>query len=113
MFQMVDYAWLHVVSPQHIPSKWLALDLGPGELAVLSLALEHPARVVLLDDRLARRVAIAADLDIWGTLRITLEAKTRGLTDTIKPILSQLQEAGMWISSDVQKRILALADEAE
>jgi predicted nucleic acid-binding protein len=50
------YTWLQVVEPQAVPSEWLALDLGAGELAVLALAVEHPQRVVLLDDSRARHL---------------------------------------------------------
>ena len=34
------YHWLRVVNPTSIPSEWLALDFGPGELAAMALALE-------------------------------------------------------------------------
>lgn len=58
---------------------WLARDLGAGELAVMSAALEAgPGAVVLLDDRLARRVAEGAGLVVWGTLRVLLEGKKAG-----------------------------------
>jgi hypothetical protein len=45
-----DYAWLSIVEPRSMPSEWLTLDLGAGELAALALALENPTRVILLDD---------------------------------------------------------------
>jgi predicted nucleic acid-binding protein len=60
-----SYPWLQLVEPRAIPSEWLTLDLGAGELAVMALALENPGRIVLLDDGLARRVAQAAGLDVW------------------------------------------------
>ena len=28
-----DYSWLNIVNPKSMPSEWLALDLGVGELA--------------------------------------------------------------------------------
>ena len=34
-----DHAWLQMAAPAVVPSEWLALDLGPGELAVLALGL--------------------------------------------------------------------------
>ncbi len=105
------YVWLQVVEPSIVPSEWLTLDLGAGELAVLALGLENPGRIVLLDDRLARRIAQAAGLTVWGTLKILLEAKSRGLTESIKPLVDQLAKAGMWISEDIRKRLLALAGE--
>ncbi len=70
------YAWLQVIEPRAMPSEWLALDLGAGELAVLAIVLEHPHRVVLLDDGRARRIAQAAGLTVWGTLKVLLEAKS-------------------------------------
>lgn len=106
-----DLSWLQVVNPLATPSEWLSLDLGAGELAAMALALENPTRIVLLDDMLARRTAQAAGLTVWGTLRILLEAKTHELTDRIEPLVNRLSETGMWISPEIRKRILALADE--
>lgn len=73
--------------------------------------LENPDRIILLDDALARRVAQAAGLTTWGTLRILLEAKTQGLTESIKPLLDRLVDSGMWLSDDIRRRILDLAGE--
>jgi predicted nucleic acid-binding protein len=106
-----SYDWIRSVEPQAMPSEWLALDLGPGELAAMALALENPKHVVLLDDDLARRVAKAAGLTVWGTLRVLLEAKAQGLTDRIEPLMGQLVDAGMWLSNDIRERILVLARE--
>ena len=72
-----DYSWLNIVNPKSTPYEWLTLDLGTGEIAVMALALENPDKVVLLDDTLARRIAQAAGLQIWGTLKILLEAKSQ------------------------------------
>lgn len=36
----IHIPWLDIVEPQWVPSEWLALDLGPGELSVLALAGE-------------------------------------------------------------------------
>jgi predicted nucleic acid-binding protein len=106
-----DYDWLRIVEPHAVPSEWLALDLGAGELAAMSMALENPVRIVLLDDALARRIAQAAGLEVWGTLRILLEAKSQGLTESIEPLVDRLKKSGMWISDDIRQRVLALAGE--
>lgn len=34
--------WLKVKDPESIPSAWLPLDLGAGELAAMALAMEKP-----------------------------------------------------------------------
>ena len=107
-----DFNWLHIVNPNSMPSEWLALDLGTGEIAAMALALENPSRVILLDDMLARRTAQAAGLQVWGTLKILLEAKSQGLIDKIEPFVINLTEAGMWVSAEVKHRILVLGGES-
>jgi predicted nucleic acid-binding protein len=83
-----------------------------GEIAAMALALENPKRIVLLDDMLARRTAQVAGLQVWGTLKVVLEAKSHGLVDKIEPYITKLSESGMWVSADVRQRILKLADES-
>lgn len=107
-----DYSWLNVVNPKSTPSEWLALDLGVGEIAAMALALENPDRVVLLDDMLARRTAQVAGLQVWGTLKVLLEAKSHGIIETVEPYVSKLSDSGMWISSEIKERILKLAGES-
>ncbi len=108
-----SYAWVRVTNPRNMPSEWLATDLGRGELGAMALGLEHPEFVVLLDDLLARRIAQAAGLEVWGTLRILLEAKTRGLIGEVKPVVTDLRKAGMWLSQEIERRILRLAGESD
>jgi hypothetical protein len=107
-----DYTWLKIVNPKSMPSEWLALDLGAGEIAAMALALENQSRIILLDDGLARRTAQAAGLQVWGTLKVLLEAKSQGLVEKVEPFVANLSEAGMWVSSEVRQRILALAGES-
>jgi predicted nucleic acid-binding protein len=108
-----EYTWLKIVDATAIPSEWLALDLGPGEIAAMALALENPSCIVLLDDRRAREIAQAAGLKVWGTLKVLLEAKAQGLTPSIEPLVGRLSESGMWISEGIRQRILILAGETK
>ena len=107
-----DYSWLAVVNPKSTPSEWLALDLGAGEIAAMALALENSDRVVLLDDMLARRTAQVAGLQVWGTLKVLLEAKSHGLIDKVEPYITKLSESGMWVSAEIKQRILKIAGES-
>jgi hypothetical protein len=109
--ELTDYIWLHIVSPESVPSEWLTSDLGRGELETMALALAYPKHIVLLDDGLARKIAKAANLEVWGTLRVLLEAKEAGLTGSIGPLLNRLESSGMWLSKTVKKRVLKLAGE--
>lgn len=106
-----EYPWLEIVNPKSTPSEWLALDLGAGEISAMVLALENPDRVILLDDMLARRTAQMAGLQVWGTLKVLLEAKSLGLVGKFEPYVTKMSEAGMWVSPEVRQRILILAGE--
>lgn len=106
-----ELPFLEVVNPKALPSDWLSLDLGGGELAAMALALENPGLVVLLDDGLARRTAQAAGLEVWGTLRVLLEAKRSGIVDSVSPWIASLEGAGLWITASLGERIKALAGE--
>ena len=107
-----DYSWLNIINPKSMPSEWLALDLGVGEIAAMALALENPDRIVLLDDMLARRAAKIAGLQVWGTLKVLLEAKSHRIIETVGPYMSKLSDSGMWMSAEIRKRILKLAGES-
>lgn len=103
--------WAEIVEPRQMPQEWFALDLGLGEVAAMSVALDHPDRVLILDDLLARRTAQTAGLQVWGTLRILLEAKARNLTSEITPHVERLQASGMYMSAEIKRRVLNLAGE--
>jgi len=103
--------WAEIVKPEQMPAEWFALDLGVGEVAAMSLGLENPDRVVILDDLLARRTAQAADLQVWGTLRVLLEAKSLELIPEVSSYIEQLDSSGMYISANVKQRIRQLAGE--
>ena len=60
--------WIQIRAPISVKAASLITDLGPGESQVLMLALETPGSIALLDDGLARRVAIARGIPIKGTL---------------------------------------------
>jgi predicted nucleic acid-binding protein len=106
-----DHSWMTITDPSTTPSEWFAAELGTGEIAAMSLALEHPDHILLLDDALARRIAVAAGLTVWGTLRILLEAKSSGLIGSVEPVIHRMEKGGMWISEDIRRRVIALAGE--
>lgn len=67
--------WVDLRSPASPIGGLLSWDLGAGESAVLSLALEHPGSWVVLDDKLARQAAVHLNLPALGTAGILLRAK--------------------------------------
>ena len=100
----------HPVSERAIP---LVTNLGPGEAAVLMLALELPDTVLVLDDALARRLAETLGLRFTGTLGLLLDAKRTGLIRAVRPVLDQLQGLRFRVASHTRDAVLKLAGEDE
>ena len=59
---------------QPVASRVLRASLGPGESEAISLTIELEARLLLLDDLAARRLALGLRLPIIGTLGLLLAA---------------------------------------
>lgn len=87
-----EYEWLKISDPKVVPSEWLSLDFGSGELSAMALGLVNPDRILLMDDAMARRIAQAAGLKVWGTLKILIEAKNKGLVDRIYPLIQRFEK---------------------
>jgi hypothetical protein len=86
----------------------LQLELDAGEGESIALAVELNADLVLLDERLARRIATGLGLKVAGLLGLLVEAKRRRLIVLVKPILDALMtRAGFWVGRDLYARVLA------
>jgi len=103
--------WVDLRSPASPVGRLLAWDLGAGESAVLSLALEHPGSWVVLDDKLARQATVHLNLPLLGTAGILLRAKKAGHLETVGPVLKQLDAFGFRLTAETVRNILDLAGE--
>lgn len=88
-------------------------ELERGEAAVLALAAERGARLVIFDDLDARQYAQRLHLTVTGTVGILLEAKKKGLIDVIEPLLTDLRNNGMYLGDAVIVHALQLAGEID
>jgi len=87
-------------------------DLGAGETEVLALAVESSDAVAILDDALARQVAVTVGVRFTGTLGLLLDAKRAGLVTAVAPVLDELQALRFRIASHTRAAILKLAGES-
>lgn len=87
------------------------LDLDIGEASAITLALELDSVLLVLDDYKARKVAQKAGLDITGTLRLFLKAKSLNIIGSVRPLLEKIQLTNFRYSQKVFEQILQLADE--
>jgi uncharacterized protein len=103
--------WVSIREPVSLPALALSSDLGPGEAAVLALALESRNAVVILDDNLARRVARLLKIPMTGTLGLLLDARKKGLVSEIKPLLDRLDQLNFRVSTETRAAVLKAAGE--
>src|SRR5947209_4200788 len=106
---LVQAPWLRVVDDVIIDPTLPLLDVG--EAAALSLAQSIGARLILLDERKARRIAIRIGLQVAGTLAVLLRAKQQGHIAVIRPYIIQMQNQGRRFHPDLIARLLTDADE--
>jgi len=101
---LAQASWLTVVDAVSIDPTLPLLDVG--EAAALSLAQTIGARLILLDERKARRIAARRGLQVAGTLAVLLRAKQQGLIAAIRPSITQMQSQGRRFHPDLIARLL-------
>ena len=109
--ELGEVPWMTVRSVRDRTLLPLVTSLGNGEKEVLALGLETPDHLLVLDDRNARRQAVAAGLEITGTLGILVLAKERGILGSIRPVLDRLQALQFRISTATRQMVLDIAEE--
>jgi predicted nucleic acid-binding protein len=94
---------------------WIQLikDLGPGETETITLGLENPGSLVILDDLLGRRAARSAGLRVSGTLGVLLKAKRVGHLPSVAEAVADLRAAGMWIADELAENVITQAGDTQ
>lgn len=85
--------------------------LGDGELEAMSLYRHLHADSLLIDDRRARKVAIFNRLNTIGSIGMLIWAKDGGHVAAIRPGLTAIQQAGIFLSDAVLQEALQLVGE--
>ncbi|MDD1417239.1 DUF3368 domain-containing protein, partial [Dolichospermum sp. ST_con] len=109
-----NLSWLEVIkvnNQQLVQELQESLKLDLGESEAIALAEEIGASQLLIDEKAARKVAIARKLPLIGTVGVLLLAKRRGLLDSVKSVLDEMQAQGMRISDRLYVQVLILAQE--
>lgn len=96
-------SWLTVQTVSGVDITLNALD--PGEQAAITLAQTLPADLLIIDERLGRRVARERGVAIIGTLGILDDAASKGLIQ-LSDVISRLQQTNFRISRRIIQTLL-------
>lgn len=96
-------AWLIIQAVPETDETLNALD--PGEQAAITLAQTLPADLLIIDERLGRRIASDRGIPIIGTLGILDDAATQGLINFAEAI-SQLEQTNFRVSRRMIQALL-------
>ena len=87
------------------PDPLLAKELGSGEAEVIAAGYALGARLVLIDERRARRIAEQAyRLRVKGSAGILVSAKRAGLLPSVRPLLEEMGRRGYFLSERLIER---------
>lgn len=85
----------------------LTIDLDIGEAEAITLALEHKAELLLLDEITGRITAESYKIPFTGSIGCLIEAKRIGIIPAVKPLLDAMQkEARFWVNHHLYTKIL-------
>jgi predicted nucleic acid-binding protein len=85
--------------------------LGQGELEAMALFKHLRAERLLVDDHRARKVAHLNGIDVVGSLGVLLLAKESGLITQVRPLIIEIQAAGVRYGDQLVAEVLRLAGE--
>ena len=103
--------WLLVVSTPPVHPSIRVDRLDPGEISVLSVALENPGWEAVLDDQAARREAARLGIPCIGTVGLLLTGNRLGTVPSVRVALETLRDAGMYIADALFRLALDQAGE--
>jgi predicted nucleic acid-binding protein len=90
----------------------LLAELDLGEAEAIILAKELKADELLIDETAGRRVATREGVKVIGLLGVLLEAKGRGMVDSVRKITGELEmKAGFRLSDPVKELFFREAGE--
>jgi len=99
--------WIRVVEVKNQDKiQELEAILDKGEASAIALALEIEQNILIIDEKKGRKVAQSMKIQIIGTLKIIQMAKQKGIIQSARPLIEDLQKAGFRFSQKIVKILL-------
>ena len=108
--RLPETAWVKRVEdlPEYSVMAW---DVGAGETAVISFALNNPGYSAMIDDAVARNCSKSFGIPTLGTAGLLLVAKKRGVINSIAEPLQAIRKSGLYFSDTLITTLLKNAGE--
>lgn len=99
--------WIQIVEVQNQDKiQELEAVLDKGEASAIALALETEKSQLIIDEKKGRKVAQNLKIDIIGTLKVIQMAKQKGIIQSARPVIEDLQKAGFRFSQKIVNILL-------
>jgi len=103
--------WITITNPSSNFHKGLQYILDPGEASSIGLAFELENCLLIIDESKGRKIAKELGIAITGTLGVLLNAKQKGIINSIKPLLHKINTTNFRLSENIINQVLLLANE--
>jgi predicted nucleic acid-binding protein len=97
--------WVMPVADDEISTLPVLFELDRGEKQTIILALKHSADMVIIDERIGRRVAEYLGLHVTGTLGVLAKAKSLGLIPSFNQAAMDMRQQGIHYNSALIARL--------
>ena len=98
---------MRIQSPENtVRQKVLQGQLDTGEASAISLALEHPDCLLLIDEKKGRRIAQEMGLKIIGTVRLLVMARQQGILPSLRDALNKILAVDFRLSPRLIQEVL-------
>lgn len=101
----------HIVKVDTSQFVLAAAGLGKGEVEAMALYKAISADILLIDDRRARAIAEANNIQCIGALGILLVARNKNLIARVNPYVQILRESSLHYSEVLLTKVIQLAGE--
>lgn len=85
--------------------------LDPGEASSITLALENPGCLLVIDEKKGRHIAREFNIQIIGTLKIILMAKEKNIIQSVRQIIIELTENNFRVEKKLINELLKASNE--
>jgi predicted nucleic acid-binding protein len=102
--------WLEITDLTPPLSPLAVWRLGQGESEVLEYAHRNPGTIAVLDDKAARRSAVALNIPVVGTLGLLLAARHSRLLPSLQVAVDRVKSCGLFVDGAVAWRIISMGE---